>query len=309
VIETNPHLEHDPLSRALLSLRGLAIGDSFGNLFGFDPEAPRRYVEARKLLPKPTGHTDDTEMALAVVEVLAGCGRINQDALARRFVERFERDPDRGYGKMARIILRDLVRGGDWRTASAAAFGGSGSMGNGGAMRVAPLGAWFADDLEALIREAKASAEVTHSHPEGQAGAVAVAAAAAYAWRLRGSDGAGGAMLEGVLAATPESETRRRIGRVVELIGVATAHEVAAEVGNGYLVTAQDTVPYALWCAATYAGDYVEALVETVSTGGDADTNCAIVGGIVALSAGLNSIPSAWLDGGEPYRVEPISAS
>src|ERR1051325_7475153 len=68
------------------------------------------------------------------------------------------------------------------------------------------------------------------------------------------------------------------------------------------------TVPYALWCAATYAGDYVEAVVETVSTGGDADTTCAIVGGIVVLSAGLESIPSTRVEACEPYRVEPVAA-
>jgi ADP-ribosylglycohydrolase len=47
-------------------------------------------------------------------------------------------------------------------------------MGNGGAMRVAPLGADFADDLDELVRQAPASAEVTHAHPEGQAGAIAM---------------------------------------------------------------------------------------------------------------------------------------
>ncbi|MER6005354.1 ADP-ribosylglycohydrolase family protein [Nonomuraea angiospora] len=37
--------------------------------------------------------------------------------------------------------------GGDWRTLSAELFDGKGSWGNGAAMRVAPLGAWFANDL------------------------------------------------------------------------------------------------------------------------------------------------------------------
>src|SRR4029077_6405648 len=112
-----------------------------------------------------------------------------QDALAQRFAERFGEEPDRGYGKMARIILRSLLRGDDWRRASAAAFGGTGSMGNGAAMRVAPLGAWFADDLGRVVTEARARAEVTHAHAEGQAGAIAVALAAAFAWRQRCAPG------------------------------------------------------------------------------------------------------------------------
>ena len=40
-------------------------------------------------------------------------------------------------------------------------------------MRVAPLGAYFAEDVERAASEAHLSAQVTHAHPEGQAGAIA----------------------------------------------------------------------------------------------------------------------------------------
>src|SRR3954454_13316497 len=177
----------DRLSRATLSLEGLAIGDAFGQMFSAAPRAARARVRENRLPPGPWRRTDDTEMALAVVEVLQRFGHVDQDALARRFAERFDDEPDRGYGKMTRIILRSVLRGGGWRCASATAFGEAGSKGNGGAMRVAPLGAWFADDLDRVVSEARASAAVTHAHPEGQAGAVAVAVAAAVAHRQRGN--------------------------------------------------------------------------------------------------------------------------
>lgn len=54
-----------------------------------------------------------------------------------------------------------------------------GSMGNGAAMRVAPIGAYFADDLDKVLSHARASAEVTHGHREGIAGAMATAVASA----------------------------------------------------------------------------------------------------------------------------------
>jgi hypothetical protein len=41
-------------------------------------------------------------------------------------------------------------------------------------------------------------------------------------------------------------------------------------------------------------------LQRTVAGMGDRDTTCAIVGGIVALSAGRESIPRAWLSAREP---------
>jgi ADP-ribosylglycohydrolase len=52
-------------------------------------------------------------------------------------------------------------------------FGGRGSYGNGAAMRVAPLGAYLADDLKAVRENAILSAQITHIHPEGIAGAIA----------------------------------------------------------------------------------------------------------------------------------------
>jgi ADP-ribosylglycohydrolase len=39
---------------------------------------------------------------------------------------------------------------------------------------------------------------------------------------------------------------------------------------------------------------------QTLSALGDRDTTCAIVGGIVAMFAGLKSIPPIWLEKREP---------
>ena len=57
-------------------------------------------------------------MAISIVGVLKSHGELNQEALARRFARRFERDPDRGYGKMTRIQLRDINAGAKWRITS-----------------------------------------------------------------------------------------------------------------------------------------------------------------------------------------------
>jgi ADP-ribosylglycohydrolase len=72
-----------------------------------------------------------------------------------------------------------------------------------------------------------------------------------------------------------------------------------AALGNGTGVSAQDTVPFALWCAGQRLGSFEEALWLTVSGLGDRDTTCAIVGGIVALYAGSEAIPAEWLQSRE----------
>jgi len=83
-------------------------------------------------------------MAIAIVDVLRRHGSIEEDRLAEAFAARFAADPSRGYGPGAVQILERISGGLHWRPAAATAFGGLGSMGNGSAMRVAPLGAYFA---------------------------------------------------------------------------------------------------------------------------------------------------------------------
>ena len=78
---------------------------------------------------------------------------------------------------------------------------------------------------------------------------------------------------------------------------------VVRALGNGSRTSCQDTVPFCLWVAAHHLDRFVEALGKAISTGGDCDTNAAIVGGIVALSAGRESIPTEWLKAGEPIRM------
>jgi ADP-ribosylglycohydrolase len=82
-----------------------------------------------------------------------------------------------------------------------------------------------------------------------------------------------------------------------------TASEAARILGNGSLVTAPDTVPFCVWIATRHLNNYVEALAETIPAGGDCDTNAAIVGGIVALSAGRESVPEEWLKAREPIQI------
>ena len=299
-------MEKERMKRAYIALEGLAIGDAFGEMFSYSPETARKKVENNKMPPAPWWHTDDTEMALAIVENLSFFGKVNQNSLAQRFANRFIDEPERGYGKMARIILKKIINGDDWKKASQSAFSGEGSMGNGAAMRVAPLGAYFSDNLETVVREANASAEITHAHPEGRAGAIAIAVASASSWNLRGKskEKAISEIFHSVLSYTPQSKTYDGIKKAIELPHHIEIKEAVEILGNGSLVTSQDTVPYVIWCATKNIDNFVEAMIETVSGDGDCDTNCAMVGGIVALFSEKQSIPKSWLEAKEKFRLE-----
>jgi ADP-ribosylglycohydrolase len=281
--------------RAVASLRGLAVGDAAGSCFFMPETLPA--LEGRRLPPTPWWWTDDTEMACSVFAILDRHGRIDQDALAASFAE--HHDFDRGYGPGVNRMLR-LIRqeGGDWRELARGSWDGRGSWGNGAAMRVAPLGAYFADDLDRVVEQATASAEVTHTHPEGVAGAVAVALAAALV--AADAELHGARLLDAVADRTPPGLVRDGISSAVSLLALADARSAAAALGNGREISAQDTVPFCLWVAAKHPDDYAAAFWATASAGGDIDTTCAIVGGIVAARTGLAGIPAEWVERCEP---------
>ena len=280
--------------RALLSLAGLSVGDALGERFFGPPGQTLGRIEDRWLPAAPWRYTDDTEMALSVVQTLLELDRIEPDALARRFADRY--DGTRGYGGGAHGLLRAFQSGVSWEVAAPAMFGGAGSFGNGAAMRIAPLGGYLADrPLQEVAEQARLSSIVTHAHPEGVAGGVAVALAAAAAWN--GCDARG--LFDAALAHTPAGQTRAGIQRAAELPADLTPELAARELGSGQRVSAQDTVPFVLWCAAhALAGPYEEAFWRTIRGLGDRDTTCAMVGGIVALSC--REVPPEWIAAREP---------
>ncbi len=175
-------------------------------------------------------------------------------------------------------------------------------------MRVAPLGAFFADDLDTVIGQAACSAQVTHTHPEAIAGSIAVAVAAAWAWRLRHAETppTRPEFLDLILPFVPTSEVRRKIQWARDIAATTSVALVAAMLGNGTGLSAQDTVPFVLWCSGEQLNNYEQALWLTVSSLGDRDTTCAMVGGIVALSTGVESIPPSWLQEREPLPDWPF---
>ncbi len=316
--------EYTRLWRALVSLEGLAVGDAFGErFFSFSPARYHHYFEGRVLPPTETGswnYTDDTQMALSLVDTLRRFQTVNQDYLIESFADHYE--PARAYGPGMHALLRALRAakngntagpGGEhaektvaassparlaWRELAAKQFQGQGSSGNGAAMRVAPLGAYFATNLRRVVSQARISASVTHTHPEGIAGTIAVAIAAALAWQynVRKQRPTSAEFIEAVLPFVPASTVRNNLILARAIPPGTSTPTVAALLGSGYQVSAQDTVPFVLWCAGQFLENYEEALWQTSTGLGDVDTTCAMVGGIVVLYTGLEQVPPAWLE-------------
>jgi ADP-ribosylglycohydrolase len=147
-------LHVDRMKRALQSLEGLACGDAFGERFFLPPDVAVPMICQRATPAPPWFFTDDTMMAISIVATLDRHAEIDSGFLARDFAHRY--DSSRGYGPAMHKLLAEIRHGGDWQSEARALFRGQGSFGNGSAMRVAPLGAYFADDLDAIPDQATA---------------------------------------------------------------------------------------------------------------------------------------------------------
>ncbi|WP_327312858.1 ADP-ribosylglycohydrolase family protein [Streptomyces sp. NBC_01235] len=291
---SGPHHAH-------ASLDGLVTGDAFGDSWFTRSDEPAEALwAAREPRPAPWLWTDDSAMAFVLFAHLTAHGEVRPDGLAREFAAEYGRDPGRKYGPSMHGVLRRIAEGEDWRAVTTGQFGGQGSYGNGAAMRVAPLGAWFRDDLAAVREQATLSALATHAHPEAVAGAVAVAVAAALAAGCEGPDApVRAAFLREVAAQVPDSDVRSGVLVAANLPERTSVRHAASVLGSGTLISAPDTVPFALWSAAGHMNDLPEALWQTVGGWGDRDTTCAIAGGVVAARTGTSTVPTAWLQARE----------
>ena len=289
-----------PLERANQSLVGLSVGDALGGFFEFayaESKRVERITSNRELPSPPWRFTDDTNMALSIYSVLRQVGHIDQDRLTKNFADHF--DIGRGYGMGAIGLIRRIQQGADWRTVAPNMFDGTGSYGNGGAMRVAPIGAYFAGDIETVIEQAKLATEITHTHPEAIAGAIAVAVMTSLTWQAKQAKNRPSVadFINQVIEHTPESLVRTRLTQALTLSPEAPISDAVSILGNGSNISAQDTVPFVIWSAATHLDNFEDAIWNTIRGGGDADTTAAMVGGIVAM---FSDVPQQWIDHREP---------
>ncbi|UZR94977.1 ADP-ribosylglycohydrolase family protein [Chondrinema litorale] len=292
------------LALAKRALWGTSIGDAFGESFFGDRNEMIHHIEQRTIPQTSWEFTDDTVMAIAVFEQLEKHQTIIQDDLALQFSLNHDKDVNRGYGATARRILREIGEGADWKVLSQSVFEGMGSLGNGASMRVCSIGAYFFDDLEKVKDLAAKSAEVTHTHLEGITGAIAVAVATALAtqFRVEGKSISPEEFIKKVLKELPDSDTKSKINKSLSVAYSYNIESVAAILGNGIKISAPDTVPFAIWCAAWNLANYEEALWKAVSILGDRDTICAIVGGITIMSAKDYSISKTWSNAVEDFE-------
>ena len=132
--------------------------------------------------------------------------------------------------------------------------------------------------------------------------AFAVAAAASVACSLRdaGEIPTHESFLRRVIDLVPGSDVRSRPIKARDMSSVGSIQFPVSILGSGHEMSAQDTVPFALWCCAQALDDFEKALWLGLRGGVDRDTIGAIIGGVVVCYTGEAAIPHEWLERREP---------
>jgi ADP-ribosylglycohydrolase len=252
----------------------IALGDAYGSCFEFSSAEKVAALNHANGYPAsdngvPAGcYTDDTQMSLAVLEVVLAGEAGSRAAYAEAFVRCYRRDARPGYAKGFRALLDECQSG-----AELLARIRNDSTRNGAAMRAVPLGL-LDGDTQHVLAAAHAQASVTHNTPEGLGSAAFVALVSHFLLRhaLPLPDAVARAeQLAGL-------SIKRDWAGWVECDGLQTVHAVATVLLRNRSMTA--------------------LLRDAVAFGGDVDSVAAIALGLASLTPAIrNDLPPLLIEG------------
>lgn len=300
-------------------LTGLAIGDALGMQFETknwnDPAIMawdgKSYGSSEFHKLNPGQYTDDTGMALALTESLFVQERAGEsingwkrgfdpERTAAAYRKWFKGPTFRGAGQTTRKALEKLDSGQPWY-----ACGELGALGNGTAMRIAPLGVFYRDEPSKLIKCARLDAIITHDSHEAQQGSIAVAMGVAL-------------LLNGVKKEEILESLRHVLepSRLLDTINLMATNKTIYDtlknkdynreldrnggnriisqliLGNKYTVI--EAVARSFYVFVT-TRSFAEAMELAIRGGGDTDTVASMVGALCGAYYGLEGIPESYI--------------
>lgn len=268
-------------------LLGTAVGDALG--VPFETKLPnfeallawdgKTFLGSEYHHLKPGQYSDDTQMSLMVAESLIENHGFNPDDLAKRYVDWIVSGRARGYGKTTLMAVQNLQAGKHWSESGVA-----GSWGNGTAMRAAPFGVYFRNDIRSLVNIVKIDSAITHASEEAEAGAIAIAVTAAMAVHNDLDN-----LLDRLWALMPESKLKNIVYSLDSLVNSPLIQPAQALRVIGTKANVKETVPAALYCFLKF-DNYHEAVEAAIRAGGDTDTTAAIVGALFGAKQGFKAI-------------------
>jgi ADP-ribosylglycohydrolase/fructose-1,6-bisphosphatase/inositol monophosphatase family enzyme len=281
------------LDRALGCMLGMVIGDSLGSQVEFQtarsiraryPDGVRDLADSpvwRTLAGQPT---DDSELGLTLARSLVRTGHYDPEDAAAAYGRWYASGPF-DIGGTTALAFGAAASAPAEKAAAARDAADRRSQANGSLMRIAPIGVWATSPEEAAST-ASADSGLSHPHPVCRAACAAFTAAIAAA--LAGGDR--GAMTEtAVRIAQQAGPGAAPVLRALENAAAGVAPKDFQHQMGWVLIALQNAFHHLA------AGTALEpALIETVGSGGDTDTNGAIAGALLGAADGRSSIAVRW---------------
>ncbi|GBN11288.1 Poly(ADP-ribose) glycohydrolase ARH3 [Araneus ventricosus] len=314
-VESNSGL----LSKFRGCMIGSLIGDCLGEPFELRTRASKTVLRnyfsnllsggSTKMFP----YTDDTSMTLSVARSLVENKKIDPKDLAKRFVDEYFREPNLSYGTHVVVVFYALKETNfeDVFLPGKMQFNGSGSYGNGAAMRIAPIALFDHNKTdESLKRDVEECSRITHNHPYGYNGAILQCLAIKAALKSDSSKEFDPvdfiSQLEKKMETietkddSPYCESLKKIKEIyLQDHEDISAEEIAKCLGNDE--TAHESVPAAIYSFLRgmkplsdfeCSNPFVRTIYFAISIGGDTDTIAAMAGSIAGAYYGIDGIPT-----------------
>lgn len=287
-------------SRAQGALIGHAVGDAFGLPVEFRTPNEIREEHGGELMDlvgygtwnQPQGRvSDDTDMALEIVHSLVQNTEFNESDIAGRF-KRWSENRPVGEGQLTTKVLEELPKYPEQGEAVDIAHNvweerkEGRNAGNGGLMRVTPIGIAF-ENPDQAVEAGKIQSKITHYDPRCQqtAGLFALAISSA----IHGKD-----PVDAVSEYVEENEDD------FEDLIVDSVNRIKNENprlrNTGYTIHTFETAMWYGWNSR----NPMTAIISVVNDlGGDTDTLAALSGALSGAIHGHESIPDNWV---YPYK-------
>ncbi len=284
------------LDKALGSLSGLAIGDSFGDA-SRKPDNQMNYGFTTDFNKGASWSTDDTEFALLTAQILIDCkGNLTSDDVVNAWLKHVATQDELKRGGASEFEASHNLRRG-LRPPLSGKYN-SYFTSDGAAMRISPIGIICAGDPEKAAAMAEVDASISH-YQDGIWGAQAVAAAVSVAM----VDATIDEIIETALRVIPsDSWFYYTLNKAIE-IGNRTGKSLADswmplhdELWASYRATVAEAVSEAFGVLNLVNSDFKSGVIAAGNFGRDADTIGAIAGAILGAKYGASQIPEKWIE-------------
>jgi ADP-ribosyl-[dinitrogen reductase] hydrolase len=293
-------------------LLGALVGDAAGATLEFLGRKPT-VEEANHAMEMPGGGiwnvasgqiTDDGELTLCLAKALAENQKFDLEKIAQNYGRWIDSNPfdigsttSASLGSYSRPEWHEILAKQGYAAVmtQAAAQRCMNSKANGSLMRSSPLGIWgYRLSDEELASFARQDSQLSHPHPSCCYAVACYAIAIASLMRELGDRTLAFSRGKSWLELQAKGDQNPR-----EVAAIAEVLSWLRDAENHVTINYEPQMGF-IKIAFTHAfrhlllnSDYEAAILETLTGGGDTDTNACIVGGLIGAACGVNAIPES----------------